>query len=73
MTAKKKSNVKPTKKAPTKKLKEDSIKRFQIRVDSKLTNEIDKMIEDSQIPISRNTWIVEAIVEHLKRERKKAK
>lgn len=60
---------KTTKKAA----KDDSIKRFQIRVDKKLTGEIDKLIEDSQIPISRNTWIVQAIVEQLKKERKKAK
>jgi len=51
--------------------KQDTKKRFQLRIETELSNKIDKAISDSEIPISRNTWIIESIVQRLKRDKRK--
>lgn len=42
--------------------------KFTLRIESKIVSEVDKLIF-KRIGISRNTWILEAIYEKLKREK----
>jgi metal-responsive CopG/Arc/MetJ family transcriptional regulator len=40
-----------------------------VRVPENLLRQIDKCIEDQEVPISRNNWLLEAAVEKLHRAR----
>ena len=48
----------------------DDMKRFQMRINEDLCDEIDVSIVNSKTGISRNAWIIEAVVQRLKRENK---
>lgn len=42
-----------------------------VRIPAEIRDEIDQHLDARTIPIPRNTWIVEAVVEKLERERVK--
>ena len=42
-----------------------------VRIPSDIRDEIDRHLDVRTVPIPRNTWIVEAVVEKLERERVK--
>ena len=46
----------------------DSLK-FVMRIPAQISEELNQVVEGRKIPISRNAWILEAIVERMERER----
>ena len=49
----------------------EAIRSFTLRVGDELLKQVDEAVAHNLVLKSRNTWIVNAIVEQLKRERKK--
>lgn len=50
--------------------KNDKLRKFQIRVDSSIVDRIDTLIDANPVKMSRNSWIVNALLQQLQKEEK---